>query len=172
MSEKLSKNDSTLDMVKKAIECVKNIERDNGLSDEEIIIRFTSGNCGFLAADIKVLIEIFCEKENIPKRQISLYQADTCAGPHVYLKIPDPNYKAEKSAGFNKKYLYIDITGVYTQEEMKERNSDTAFIEANEKVNSGKVRECVISHERLDDTSNKLFKALLPSEKEFNKEIE
>lgn len=164
-----SVDDSLLDMVNKALQTIKSLEQEDGLTDEEINIKYISGFCGFLAEDIKTIIELFCKEHNLKKPSIKVVDYDLDVGPHSYIKIPNPNRSLSATLISPQSYLYADIDGIHTYEEMLKRNKSTMFAIANNKVNTGKISREVISKQRHKKIVANFYDCLLS--KQHKKEV-
>ena len=145
---------STMDLVKEAIELVKILEKKEKhiaqnnsketISDEQINTKYTSGFCGTLAQQIKTVIDITCSQNYMPNPKLQMVKFDLPCGFHMYLKIPNPNPTESDP------FLYADISGIYTLQQVHERNKSDVFVKANNSVNLGETPRWVMDRNRDD----------------------
>ena len=98
-------NDSDKVNACKIVELVKAYEREKGLTDEEIVVKYTQGYCSDLADAIRMSFG-YCFNKEI--ETLMLFENETVDGlthSHSYARIGD---------------LYVDIFGAHTLEEARE----------------------------------------------------
>ena len=98
------------DCIIKIIEFVKQVEREQGLTDEQIVHKYTCGSCGNLALRLvkPTLERLFGEVE-----ELEGVTFDTC-----YAQVPKHTYLKLKRE--NQEDLYFDIFGVKTLKQVEE----------------------------------------------------
>lgn len=149
------------DLIISLIEFNKELERDDGLTDEEITTKYISGFCGFLAKRLETAIKLIYERKSLQLPRVRAVTFDLDVGPHMYLKFPNPNKDKSANLLSQNNYLFADISGVYTYDEVLKRNASPIFAEANKAVNSKKVRKIVIDKKRDEKIETEFFKMIL-----------
>jgi len=119
-----NKNDSTEQIILKFIEYVKDIERERGLSDEQIIAKYTYGCCANLANGIKYILKekgIRCDYRTIDCN-IPYNECFGNKGPHCLIEIYNTDNLSDTEAllSYTSSRLFFDINGKHDTQSIEE----------------------------------------------------
>ena len=129
--QQLRNNDSTVNIVLNFIDFVKTVERARGLTDEQIITKYTFGGCSMLSNSIKQLVDSYNGNDNI---KATIYEMDVMppswAPPgvayHSYVELYEIKISNKQNTGLGKLPLsvkkdshgYYDIFGYHDYQEL------------------------------------------------------
>lgn len=161
-----------LELVLEAIDLIKRLEKENGFTEEEILLKYTSGFCDFLAEDVKIYTTIACENNGFAKPQIFVKTFDVkhskaggqISAQHCFICVKNPNFVQNESNIFSpNRFLYIDISGIYTYDEVLKRIQSDCFENANKKIMQDEQLHAKIFDKQRNSKIEHLFRKNLES---------
>ncbi len=126
-------NDSTVNIVLNFIDFVKAVERARGLTDEQIVAKYTHGGCSMLSNSIKQLVDNYGNNDNIKAQIYEMDVVPTSWAPtgtsyHSYVELYEIKESINKNTRIGKipipfgikkeSYGYFDILGYHNYQEL------------------------------------------------------